>query len=164
MVTMRYREQLTAIQRELETARAIQHSLVPRIFPPFPGRTDFDLHAQMTAARHVGGDFFDYFLIGDDHLGLVIGDVSGKGTPAALYMAVTHTHVRSVALRYSDPAECLSEVNRILLVDKASSMFATCIYGIANLRTGVAGCQRRPQSAVPSRPGWNSDGTGTEEW
>ena len=132
----RYREQLTAIQRELETARAIQHSLVPRIFPPFPGRTDFDLHAQMTAARHVGGDFFDYFLIGDDHLGLVIGDVSGKGTPAALYMAVTHTHVRSVALRYSDPAECLSEVNRILLVDKASSMFATCIYGILNLRTG----------------------------
>jgi serine phosphatase RsbU (regulator of sigma subunit) len=132
----RYREQLTAIQRELETARAIQHSLVPRIFPPFPGRTDFDLHAQMTSARHVGGDFFDFFLIDDDHLGLVIGDVSGKGTPSALYMAVTHTHVRSVAHRFADPADCLFEVSRILLSDKASSMFATCFYGILHVPSG----------------------------
>src|SRR5215472_15598662 len=132
----RYREQLTAIQKELDTARAIQHSLLPRIFPPFPDRSDFDIHAQMTSARAVGGDFFDFFLIDKNHLGLVIGDVSGKGTPSALYMAVTHTHVRSVALRYADPGECLSEVNRTLLIDKASSMYATCFYGILNLRTG----------------------------
>jgi sigma-B regulation protein RsbU (phosphoserine phosphatase) len=132
----RYREQLTAIQRELETARAIQHSLVPRIFPPFPDRTDFDLHAQMTSARQVGGDFFDYFLIDNEHLGLVIGDVSGKGTPAALFMAVAHTHVRTVALRVVDPAACMAEVNRILMNDKASSMYATCFYAILNTRTG----------------------------
>ena len=81
--TARYREQLTAIQRELEPARAIQHSLVPRTFPPFPDRTDFDLHAQMISARHVGGDFFNYFLVDDERLWLVISDVSGKGTPSA---------------------------------------------------------------------------------
>jgi sigma-B regulation protein RsbU (phosphoserine phosphatase) len=120
----------------LETARAIQHSLVPRVFPPFPGRTDFDLHAQMSSARAVGGDFFDYFLLDDDHLGLVIGDVSGKGTPSALYMAVTHTHVRTVAARCLEPAECMAEVNRILVADKASSMYATCFYGILNTRSG----------------------------
>ncbi len=132
----RYREQLAAIQKELDTARAIQHSLLPRTFPPFPGRTDFDIHAQMTSARAVGGDFFDFFLIDKNHLGVVIGDVSGKGTPSALYMAVTHTHVRSVALRGTAPEECLGEVNRILLNDKSSSMFATCFYAILNTETG----------------------------
>jgi serine phosphatase RsbU (regulator of sigma subunit) len=132
----RYREQLTAIQKELDTARAIQHSLVPRIFPPFPDRTDFDIHAQMTSARAVGGDFFDFFLIDKEHLGIVIGDVSGKGTPAALYMAVTHTHVRSVALRGAAPEECMAEVNRLLLKDNPSSMFSTCFYGILNSETG----------------------------
>src|SRR6185437_8446315 len=89
MTSARDREQLATIQRELETARTIQHLLVPRTFPPFPDRTDFDLHAQMTSARAVGGDFFDFFLIDQDRLGVVIGDVSGKGIPAALYMAVT---------------------------------------------------------------------------
>jgi serine phosphatase RsbU (regulator of sigma subunit) len=132
----RYREQLTAIEREMDTARAIQHSLLPRTFPPFPERTDFDIHAQMTSARAVGGDFFDFFLIDDDHLGLVIGDVSGKGTPAALYMAMTHTHVKTVAMRGMTPEDCMGEVNRILRVDNASAMFATCFYGILNTRTG----------------------------
>jgi len=133
---VRYREQLTAIQRELDTARAIQHSLLPGIFPPFPDRTDFEIHAQMTSARAVGGDFFDFFLIDDDDLGFMIGDVSGKGTPAALYMAMTHTHVKTVALRGMAPEECMAEVNRILRKDNASSMFATCFYGILNTRTG----------------------------
>jgi serine phosphatase RsbU (regulator of sigma subunit) len=133
----RYREQLTAIQRELNTARAIQQSLLPRTFPPFPGRKDFDIHAQMTSARAVGGDFFDFFLIDDDDLGIVIGDVSGKGTPAALYMAMTHTHIKTVALRGMPPEECMAEVNRILINDNASSMFATCFYGILNARTGA---------------------------
>jgi phosphoserine phosphatase RsbU/P len=126
----RYREELTAIQRELETARTIQHSLVPRTFPPFPHRTDFELHAQMISARQVGGDFFNYFLIDEEHLGLVIGDVSGKGTPSALFMAVTHTHVETVAFRSADPAACMKEVNRILVSDKATSMYATCFCGI----------------------------------
>jgi len=132
----RYREQLTAIERELDTARKIQQSLLPREFPPFPGRADFDIHAQMTSARAVGGDFFDFFLIDEHELGIVIGDVSGKGTPAALYMAMTHTHVKSVALRGLAPEDCMAEVNRILRSDNSSSMFATCFYGILNTRTG----------------------------
>jgi sigma-B regulation protein RsbU (phosphoserine phosphatase) len=132
----RYREQLTAIQRELDTARKIQQSLLPREFPPFPGRKDFDIHAQMTSARAVGGDFFDFFLIDEGELGIVIGDVSGKGTPAALYMAMTHTHVKTVALRGMAPEGCMAEVNRILRSDNPSSMFATCFYGILNTRTG----------------------------
>lgn len=133
---VRDREQLAAIQKDLDTARTIQHSLVPRVFPPFPDRIDFDIHAQMTSARAVGGDFFDFFLIDDDHLGVVIGDVSGKGTPSALYMAVTRTHLKTTALRGVLPKDCLLEVNRLLVSEKASSMFATCFYGILNTRTG----------------------------
>ena len=130
------REQLASLQRELETARTIQHSLVPRVFPPYPERSDFDLHAQMTSAKAVGGDFFDFFLIDDHHLGLVIGDVSGKGIPAALYMAVTRTQIKTTALSGLSPADCLLEVNRVLARDKVSSMFATCFYGILDTRSG----------------------------
>jgi serine phosphatase RsbU (regulator of sigma subunit) len=133
---VRDREQLAAIQKELDTARTIQHSLVPRTFPPFPERTDFDIHAQMTSARAVGGDFFDFFLIDDDHLGVVIGDVSGKGIPAALYMAVTRTQIKTTALQGIPPEDCLLEVNRVLVRERVSSMFATCFYGLLNLRTG----------------------------
>ena len=93
------RAQLTALQKELDTARTIQHLLVPRTFPPFPDRRDFDIHAEMTSARAVGGDFFDFFLMGEDRLGVVIGDVSGKGIPAALYMAVTRTQIKTTALQ-----------------------------------------------------------------
>jgi len=132
----RDREQLATIQRELDTARTIQHLLVPRTFPPFPERTDFDLHAQMTSARAVGGDFFDFFLIDEDRLGIVIGDVSGKGIPAALYMAVTRTQIKTTALRNLTPAECLAEVNRFLVRERVSTMFATCFYGLLNLRSG----------------------------
>ena len=90
----------------------------------------------MTSARFVGGDFFDFFLIDDDRLGVVIGDVSGKGIPAALFMAVTRTQVKTTALRGMPPAECLHEVNRVLVQEKVSAMFATCFYGLLNLRSG----------------------------
>ncbi len=132
----RDREQLASIQHELDTARTIQHLLVPRTFPPFPERTDFDIHAQMNSAHAVGGDFFDFFLIDEDRLGVVIGDVSGKGIPAALYMAVTRTQVKTTALRGMTPAECLLEVNRVLVRERVNAMFATCFYGLLNLRSG----------------------------
>jgi serine phosphatase RsbU (regulator of sigma subunit) len=134
---VRNREQLASIHKELDTARTIQHSLVPRVFPPFPQRTDFELHAEMTAARSVGGDFFDFFLIDDNRLGIVIGDVSGKGIPAALFMAVTRTMIKTIALEGLRPEQCLREVNRALVREKASTMYATCFYGILNTRTGV---------------------------
>ncbi len=133
---VRDREQLAAIQKELDTARTIQHSLVPRTFPPFPDRTDFEIHAEMTSARAVGGDFFDFFLIDEDHLGIVIGDVSGKGIPAALYMAVTRTQIKTTALQGMSPEECLREVNHVLVRERVSAMFATCFYGVLNTRTG----------------------------
>ncbi len=133
---VRDREQLAAIQKELDTARTIQHSLVPRTFPPFPERTDFEIHAEMTSAKAVGGDFFDFFLIDDDRLAVVIGDVSGKGIPAALYMAVTRTQIKTTALQGMPPEDCLREVNRVLVRERVSAMFATCFYGVLNTRTG----------------------------
>jgi phosphoserine phosphatase RsbU/P len=133
---VRDREKLVAIQRELDTARTIQHSLVPRTFPPFPERKDFELHAQMTSALAVGGDFFDFFLIDEDRLGVVLGDVSGKGIPAALYMAVTRMQVKTTAMQGMSPAECFLEVNRVLVRDRVGAMFATCFYGVLDLRTG----------------------------
>jgi len=136
LIAVRDREQLAALQKELDTARTIQHSLVPRIFPPFPERADFDIHAQMTSAKAVGGDFFDFFLIDDDHLAVVIGDVSGKGIPAALYMAAARTQIKTTALQGMPPDECLAEVNRVLVRDKVSSMFATCFYGVLDTGSG----------------------------
>ena len=133
---VRDREQLAALQHELDTARTIQHLLVPRSFPPFPERTEFDLHAQMTSARAVGGYFFDFFLVDEDRLGVVIGDVSGKGIPAALYMALTRMQVKTTEIQGMSPADCFLEVNRILVREKVSAMFATCFYGLLDLRSG----------------------------
>jgi Stage II sporulation protein E (SpoIIE)/GAF domain len=133
---VRDREQLAALQHELETARTIQHLLVPRTFPPFPERKEFELHAQMTSARAVGGDFFDFFLVDENRLGVVIGDVSGKGIPAALYMALTRMQVKSTAILGMSPAECFLEVNRVLVRERVSAMFATCFYGLLDLVTG----------------------------
>jgi serine phosphatase RsbU (regulator of sigma subunit) len=130
------REQLAAIRQELDTARNIQHSLVPSKFPPFPDRHEFDLHASMTSAKAVGGDFYDFFLIDGHRLGVVLGDVSGKGVPSALFMAVTVTQIKTAALEGVPPERCMQVVNKALVRDKASSMFATCFYGILDLRTG----------------------------
>ncbi len=134
---LRDREQLAALRQELDTARSIQHSLVPSKFPPFADRKEFDLHASMTSAKAVGGDFYDFFLIDEDRLGVVLGDVSGKGVPSALFMAVTVTQIKTAALEGVPPERCMQVVNRALVRDKASSMFATCFYGILHLRTGV---------------------------
>ena len=136
VVAARDRAQLASLQKELDTARAIQHLLVPRTFPPFPDRKDFDIHAQMTSARAVGGDFFDFFLQGEDRLGVVIGDVSGKGIPAALYMAVTRTQIKTTALQGMRPEDCLLDVNRVLVRENVGDLYATCFYGILNTRTG----------------------------
>lgn len=136
LAAVRDREKLAALERELDTARNIQLSLLPSAFPPFPGRTDFDIHAQMNAAKAVGGDFFDYFLLDETRLGVVIGDVSGKGIPAALFMAVAKTQIKPTALRGALAEDCLAEVNRGLVREKRSSMYATCFYGILDTRTG----------------------------
>jgi serine phosphatase RsbU (regulator of sigma subunit) len=131
------RERLLALHKELEVAKVIQHSIVPRVFPPFPERSDFEILAEMIPAKEVGGDFFDFFLIDEGRLGFAIGDVSGKGVPAALFMAVTRTLLKATALRGLSPADCMEHVNRVLKHDSASHMFVTCFYGILETNSGV---------------------------
>ena len=130
------RAQLNALQQELNIAARIQQSILPRVFPAFPERTEFDLFAAMTPAKEVGGDFYDFFLIDGERLGFVIGDVAGKGVPAALFMAVTRTLLRATAMQASSAGDCLQYVNKVLAAESADSMFVTLFYGILNSRTG----------------------------
>ena len=101
--------------RELKTAAVIQESVIPHIFPPFPDREELDLYASMDAAKEVGGDFYDFFLVDDDHLCLVIADVSGKGVPASLFMMVSKTLIKSHIMAGESPGKALENVNNILL-------------------------------------------------
>jgi serine phosphatase RsbU (regulator of sigma subunit) len=128
--------QLVAIRHELDIARHIQQSILPRTFPPFPERQDFEIFATMLPAREVGGDFYDFFLIDGERLGFVIGDVSDKGVPAALFMAISRTVLKSIALDGALPGECLERVNHLLCSDNRAEMFVTVCYGILNTRTG----------------------------
>jgi sigma-B regulation protein RsbU (phosphoserine phosphatase) len=129
-------DQLISIQQDLETAREIQQAILPKIFPPFPERSDFDIYAAMIAAKEVGGDFYDFFLIDEDRIGFVIGDVSGKGIPAAIFMAVSRTLIRATGLKGIPTDECMHYVNNLLCNESVSSMFVTVFYGILNTRTG----------------------------
>src|SRR5262245_57638006 len=124
------------IESELKIARDIQLSMVPKTFPPFPNRPEFDLYAILIPAREVGGDFYDFFFIDDNHLCFAIGDVSGKGVPAALFMAVTRTLFRANAERGSTAGEILARLNAEICRDNDSCMFVTFFCGILNIRTG----------------------------
>ena len=124
------------IQSELRIARDIQTAMLPRVFPPFPGRREFDIFAVMEPAKEVGGDFYDFFLIDERRLGVVIGDVSGKGVPAALFMAICKTLLKTEALRGLPPSEVLDRVNRTLIPDNDSMMFVTVFLLVLDLETG----------------------------
>ena len=100
-------------------------SILPKIFPPFPDRSEFDLYATIESAREVGGDFYDFFLIDDHHLWFAIGDVSGKGVPASLFMAATKTLLRATAGKVSRPHAILADLNNELCRDNESGMFVT---------------------------------------
>jgi sigma-B regulation protein RsbU (phosphoserine phosphatase) len=132
----RSREELAALERELSIATMIQRALLPRQMPSFSPPADVTLHATMLAARSVGGDFYDYFALGPDRLGVVVGDVSGKGVPAALFMAMCRTVLRAVALKGEPPGDSLREVNAVLSRDNDSQMFVTLFYGILDVRSG----------------------------
>lgn len=129
-------DKLLAIQYDLDTARNIQSAILPKKFPPFPGKTEFEIFASMVPAKEVGGDLYDFFLLDDDRLGFVIGDVSGKGVPAAIFMAVSRTLIRATALKGISPDECLTYVNNLLCIESVSSMFVTVFYGILDFKTG----------------------------
>jgi phosphoserine phosphatase RsbU/P len=125
------------IQGELNVAREIQASLLPRLYPPFPDRSEFDIYASMTPAKEVGGDFYDFFFIDDDHLCFLIADVSGKGVPAALYMMVAKTLLKTEGQRLGEPEKMLSFVNAILAEENDSCMFATVFCAILDTRNGM---------------------------
>lgn len=150
------RLQLTALENELNVASQIQHSMLPRKFPAFPDRWEFDLFAEMNAARSVGGDFYDFFMVDSQRLGFVIGDVSGKGVPAALFMAVTRTLLRATATQGTSSAACVEYVNQVLAKQSDSPMFVTLLYGILNVKTGeVDYCNaghHKPLVFSPHRP------------
>lgn len=128
------------IQSELKLATDIQASLLPRIFPPFPDRKEIDLYALMDPAKEVGGDFYDFFFLDEQRICLIIGDVSDKGVPAALYMMVAKTLLKSEALRDADPAQVLERVNSILALDNETSMFVTVFCAILDTGTGQVAC------------------------
>jgi phosphoserine phosphatase RsbU/P len=132
----RARDQLNAIQHELRVATRIQQSILPRVFPPFPERKDFSIFAEMTPARDVGGDFYDFFIIDENRLGFVIGDVSGKGVPASILMAVSRTLLRATALTADSAGDCIQYVNEVLVRQSDPAMFVTIFYGILHTDTG----------------------------
>jgi serine phosphatase RsbU (regulator of sigma subunit)/anti-sigma regulatory factor (Ser/Thr protein kinase) len=124
------------IQSELRIAHDIQVSMLPRKFPPFPDRKEFDIFAMMEPAKEVGGDFYDFFLINDRYLCVLVGDVSGKGVPAALFMAISKTLLKTEALRGLPPDEIFARVNRILIPDNDALLFVTAFLLILDLVSG----------------------------
>jgi len=127
----------TRIASELDLASKIQASYLPNTFPAFPERKDFDIYATMDPAKEVGGDFYDYFLIDENHLGLVIADVSGKGVGASLFMMISKTMLNDQALFIKSPASILEQVNNRLCANNEQEMFVTVWLGVLNLETGL---------------------------
>ena len=111
--------------------------MLPTIFPAFPERKEFDVYAVMEPAKEVGGDFYDFFLIDDDHLGIVIADVSDKGVPAALFMMASKIMVQNYAMIGYSPKEVLTRVNKQICSNNQSEMFVTIWFGVLDLKTGV---------------------------
>ena len=124
------------IGAELNIATQIQADMLPRIFPPFPDRREFDIYATMDPAKEVGGDFYDFFLIDKEHLGLVMADVSGKGVPAALFMVIAKTLIKNRAQMGGGPAETLRYVNDQLCEGNDAELFVTVWFAILDLQTG----------------------------
>ncbi len=131
------RDQLVALQRELDIATEIQTSILPQTFPPFPDRKEFDIHAQMITANEVGGDFYDFFLIDKNRVGFTVGDVTGKGVPAAMLMAVSRTLLKYTALKGIPPDACMAEINNVLVDESKPEMFVTIFYGVLDTRNGM---------------------------
>ena len=124
------------ISTELSLATRIQADMLPNVFPAFPDRSEFDIYASMKPAKEVGGDFYDFFLIDHDHLGLVMADVSGKGVPAALFMMASKIIIQNIAMTGASPREILETTNNRICQNNQQEMFVTVWLGILDLRTG----------------------------
>ncbi len=124
------------IETELNVATQIQADMLPRIFHAFPERREFDIYASMTPAKEVGGDFYDFFLVDEDHLAMVIADVSGKGVPAALFMVIAKTLLKNAVQMGSSPRQALEKVNNQLCENNEAEMFVTVWLGVYEISTG----------------------------
>lgn len=139
----RYVDELTTttaakerIESELDLASEIQQSILPQTYPAFPDIDNLDAFARTIPARWVGGDFYDYFLIDDDHVGIVVADVSGKGVASALFMTISRTLIKNAATHHVDPVMALNEVNRQIVPENEAMMFVTVFYAVYRLSTG----------------------------
>jgi len=133
----RERAEKERIVAELNVAKQIQASMLPCIFPPFPNRSEFDIYASMLPAKEVGGDFYDFFLIDENQLAVVIADVSGKGVPAALFMVVAKTLIKSNAQYGKSPKDVFETVNNLLCENNEAGMFVTAFMGILDVPSGT---------------------------
>ncbi|MBR3145339.1 MAG: PP2C family protein-serine/threonine phosphatase [Clostridia bacterium] len=124
------------VSTELSMATRIQTAMLPHVFPPFPERSEFDIYASMDPAKEVGGDFYDFFLIDNDHLGIVMADVSGKGIPAALFMMASKIILQSCAMLGGSPADILTKTNEAICSNNREEMFVTVWVGILEISTG----------------------------
>lgn len=128
------------VNAELTMASSIQSDALPSKFPPFPDRNDFDIYASMTPAREVGGDFYDFFFIDDDHLALVIADVSGKGMASALFMMMAKILIKFHAMSGASPTDVIGSLNNDICKDNEHDMFITVWFGILECSTGNIVC------------------------
>ena len=130
-------EAAARFDKDLEIAKQIQHSALPSVFPPYPNRKDFSIFASMNAAKEVGGDFYDFYLVDENHLAFVVADVSGKGIPGAMFMMTSKTLIKSFAESGLPVHEVLTNVNTQLCVNNEAGMFVTAWMGILDLKTGL---------------------------
>lgn len=130
-------EAAARIDKELEFAKQIQYSALPSVFPPYPNRTDFDIYAQMIAAKEVGGDFYDFYMLGDSTLAFLVADVSGKGIPAAMFMMQAKTIIKDLAESGMELSEIFTTANKKLCENNDAGMFVTAWMGILDLKTGL---------------------------
>jgi serine phosphatase RsbU (regulator of sigma subunit) len=130
------KEAAARIDGELAFARAIQLSVLPSHFPAFPDRSDFDIYAGMRPAKEVGGDFYDFFLINEDKLAVVVADVSGKGIPAALFMMISKTLIKNLTLSHRNLVDVFEKANNSLCENNDAGMFVTAFLGVLDLKSG----------------------------
>ena len=124
------------IGAELNVATKIQSEMLPRVFPPYKNHPEIELFATMTPAKEVGGDFYDFFMVDDDHFVVSVADVSGKGVPAALFMVIAKTLLKDAAYRFKTPAEIFEHVNETLCESNESGLFVTCWLAVFEISTG----------------------------
>ena len=131
------KERQERMRKEMQVAKTIQASTLPCVFPPYPNILEFDIFAQMKTAKQVGGDFYDFFFLDNDHIAFLIADVSGKGIPAAMFMMTAKTTIRSIASSSNAPADILAKANARLAENNEADMFVTVWLGILDPKTGI---------------------------